>query len=453
MKPFLKNIVSQFFFYFVVFGIFLGEAWAIEISSSLVQIESLQKMNNNIHLKKGVGFVIDKNRILTNLHTVKDSDKISIKGLGEKKYLSARIEFSGYDCDLAILKTSDEKFFYGKKKIETNFNSEISTGLVEIIGIEENLLKKYSGQVQGVRFESYGYFGIDFHKIIETGFEIKEGFSGSPAFIENQFVGVAFQTSKMKSRIIHRDVVAHFLKDIEDGVYDGFVELGFRFQIRASQNTKNYFRIPKNQTGVFITSTVKTSGFEKFLQPKDFLSEIDGVPVSDEGLLNSRAILEIFEKKYVGDLIKLRYFRNGKSIQKIHKLQKPYIFDFYRDREKVQIHCNGIELREMGRDTIDLYREDFASSLAYYYLYRIQDSLENFSDTKDFVFTNISTGFKRKERDEYENGIIESINSVVPENYHNIEKICKDKKNQFIQIKFIGINLPMVLKNPNFANP
>ena len=59
----------------------------------------------------GTGFLIGKNRFLTNAHVVSNSTRLIIKRMDDADPHLAKIEHIAHDCDLALLSLHDEKHF------------------------------------------------------------------------------------------------------------------------------------------------------------------------------------------------------------------------------------------------------------------------------------------------------------------------------------------------------
>ena len=58
-------------------------------------------------------------RILTNAHVIADQRFVQVKRAGEVKKYLAEVDFVAHDCDLAVLRVSDDSFFTGAEPIAT----------------------------------------------------------------------------------------------------------------------------------------------------------------------------------------------------------------------------------------------------------------------------------------------------------------------------------------------
>ncbi len=67
--------------------------------------------------RSGSGCIISGRRILTNEHVVGDQTFIQVRRAGEAKRYTAEVEMVAHECDLAILRVTDDSFFSGIKPI------------------------------------------------------------------------------------------------------------------------------------------------------------------------------------------------------------------------------------------------------------------------------------------------------------------------------------------------
>ena len=75
--------------------------------------------------RTGSGCIITGKRILTDAHVVADSTFIQVKRAGEAKKYTAEVKAVAHECDLAILKVTDDAFFSGITPVEFGALSEV----------------------------------------------------------------------------------------------------------------------------------------------------------------------------------------------------------------------------------------------------------------------------------------------------------------------------------------
>ena len=86
------------------------------------------------------------------------------------------------------------------------------------------------GVVSRIDFRPYSHTGVDSHLTIQVDAAINPGNSGGPVLQDGKVVGVAFQgfsgrVAQNVGYMIPVPVIQRFLKDVEDGSYDHYVDL------------------------------------------------------------------------------------------------------------------------------------------------------------------------------------------------------------------------------------
>ena len=66
----------------------------------------------------GSGCILAGNRILTDAHVVADAKFIQIKRAGAGEKVQAEVEIIAHECDLAVLRVKDKKFFEGTRPLD-----------------------------------------------------------------------------------------------------------------------------------------------------------------------------------------------------------------------------------------------------------------------------------------------------------------------------------------------
>jgi S1-C subfamily serine protease len=267
----------------------------------------------------GTGFLIGKNKILTNAHVVSNARRVLITVHGSPEKYPAKVEHIAHDCDLALLSVEDFSDFETFPTFELG-DIPLLESQVRVIGypIGGERLSVTRGVVSRIDFQPYSHSRADSHLVIQIDAAINPGNSGGPVLQDDKVVGVAFQGLRQADNtgyIIPTPVVKRFLKDIEDGQYDHYVDLGLTDFPLHNPAMRKALGLPNNGLGVLVTNVVPQSSVDGVLQPGDVLMALDGLDVDSAGmvLLDGEKVNlnEIVERKFAGDVVKIRFIRDG----------------------------------------------------------------------------------------------------------------------------------------------
>lgn len=267
----------------------------------------------------GTGFIIGHNKILTNAHVVSNARRLLITVHGSPVKYPAKIEHIAHDCDLALLSVEDFKDFESFPRFEFGEVPELESQ-VRVIGypIGGDRLSVTRGVVSRIDFQPYSHSRIDSHLVIQIDAAINPGNSGGPVLQDDKVVGVAFQGMRQADNtgyIIPTPVVRRFLKDIEDGSYDHYVDLGISEFALHNPAMRKALGLPDDNMGVLITNVVPTSSCDGFLQPGDVLLSLNGHQVDSAGMVTidgeKTNYNEVVERKFAGDKVAARFLRDG----------------------------------------------------------------------------------------------------------------------------------------------
>lgn len=268
----------------------------------------------------GTGFIIGKNRILTNAHVVSNARRVLINIYGSPKKYAARVDFIAHDCDLALLSVEDFTDFEGFPAFSLGEIPSLESQ-VRVIGypIGGERLSVTRGVVSRIDFQAYAHSRADSHLIVQIDAAINPGNSGGPVVQDGKVVGIAFQGLRQADNtgyIIPTPVVKRFLKDIEDGKYDHYAEFGISEFPLFNPAMRKALGRPDDDQGVLITNVTPTSSADGLLMPGDILMAINDLPVDSAGMVlidgENVSFNEIIERKFAGDKIAARILRNGK---------------------------------------------------------------------------------------------------------------------------------------------
>ena len=114
-----------------------------------------------------------------------------------------------------------------------------------------------TGIVSRIDFNLYTHSAIDSHLAIQISAQINPGNSGGPVMQNGKVVGVAFQgysgdIAQGVAYMIPTPVIRRFLKDIEDGHYDRYVDLGITYSKLQNPAQRHFLGLKDDDRGVLV---------------------------------------------------------------------------------------------------------------------------------------------------------------------------------------------------------
>ena len=273
----------------------------------------------------GSGTVIAGNKILTNAHVVADAKYIQAQKHNDPNKYVAEVSFISHYADLAILTIKDQSFFKNLKALEIGSlpkpHQEVSVFGYPFGGESLSITKGVLSRVEQ-QFYSHSNSYLLAGQIDAA---INPGNSGGPVIVDNKIVGVVMQaiSSGVAANVgyfIPPSIIRHILKDSEDGIHDGFPELGFRTQLLENPSARAFYGLKKDQSGILVIKVFKGSASDGKLQKNDVILKIDNYKIAGNGTINFSDSLKshyehAIELHSVGDDIEVTFLRDNK-IQK-----------------------------------------------------------------------------------------------------------------------------------------
>ena len=226
----------------------------------------------------GSGFVIKGKRIMTNAHVVSWARQIIVRRYQDPRPYLAEVEFVGHDCDLAVLRVEDGRFFENLEPLSFGGLPKVRSTVVTYgypAGGEE--ISYTRGVVSRIELETYSHIGNRHLLSAQTDAAINPGNSGGPVIQDDRVVGVAFQGMpglENTGFFIPPPVIEHFLKDIEDGHYDGIPQAGVRLAQLQNPAYRRLLRLPEDAQGARVDSLLPIPTTEQVLKEEDVILQI-----------------------------------------------------------------------------------------------------------------------------------------------------------------------------------
>ena len=318
-----------FYIFYIFLSILSSTLYANSIDKSIVKIYTVSKSpnyqepwNSVVHRSSGSGSIISGNRILTNAHVVANQTFLEVKKYGDTKRYQARVLQVSHDTDLALLEVEDTNFFNETVPLVfgtlPNMQDKVTVYGYPMGG---NTISISTGIVSRIEHNRYAHSGQSFLSI-QIDAAINPGNSGGPTISDGKIVGVVMQQISRAQNIgymVPVDVVQHFLKDVEDGTYDGFPKLGIYMEKIENPTQKEYYKLDDNSGGILVVNILYTSPFKDVLQKDDIITAIDGHKIESDGTVSFRENQYTHFKYYVdmhqyGEEVALDILRDGKKI-------------------------------------------------------------------------------------------------------------------------------------------
>jgi S1-C subfamily serine protease len=403
----------------------------------------------------GAGFVIDGNRIMTNAHVVSNSRYLTVERDGDPNKYSARVLFVGHDCDLALITVDSPNFYKNMVPLKFGGIPELES-TVSAYGypIGGERMSVTTGIVSRIDFQLYTHSYIDQHLAVQISAQINPGNSGGPVMQNAKVVGVAFQgysgdVAQGVAYMVPTPVINRFLKDVSDGRYDGYVDLGITYGKLQNPAQRQFLGLKDDGRGVLVETVVAAGPCAKILQPGDVLLSIDNHPIASDGnveLEGERVEMpEVVERKFKGNNVKFDIWRDKQSTTGSVKLDTvpPYLMQSHRyDIRPRYVVYGGLLFQPLSLDLSEAYQPTDLRLRHFFDFYVIDQIYLEHPDV--IVLTNILPDPINSYLAPYRGGIVDSINGKKIRTLEELSQTLAEPADRFV-IDMIGDGPPLVL--------
>lgn len=419
----------------------------------------------------GTGFLVGPNRFLTNAHVVSDSRLIYIKNVSDPEPYKARVVNVAHDCDLALLELESEADFEagfkGIRPLLIGGIPKLNTTVIAVgYPIGGDRISVTRGVVSRIDFRGYSHSGVDNHLAIQIDAAINPGNSGGPVLQNNQVVGVAFQgysgdVAQNTGYMIPVPVIERFLKDVEDGDYDRYVDLATSFVNLLNPAQRRALGLPNDGIGVMVAKADSAGSAGGVLKTKDVLLSIDGHPIASDGFIEIEGervdLNEIIERKFAGDTVALEIWREGRREEANVTLKRfiPYLIQAVQyDRQPNFVLYAGLQFQPLDRNMMaahnitDLRTRSFYGFYGEHEIYRERPQVVVLTEVlPDATNTHIQT-FKHLVVDSINGRKITLLQDVF-DAFHG--DFHEEGHAEFHIVRLVGEQRPLVLKRKDAA--
>jgi S1-C subfamily serine protease len=403
----------------------------------------------------GTGFIVGKNQILTNAHVASNQNRILVTVHGSSKKYPAKVDFIAHDCDLALLSLEDFSDFKDFPIFSFGDTPQLESE-VTVIGypVGGSRLSVTKGIVSRIDFQPYSHSRADSHLIVQIDAAINPGNSGGPVVQNGKVVGVAFQGLRQADNtgyIIPTPVINRFMKDITDGSYDQYAELGISDFPLYNPAMRKALGLPNDDKGILITRVTPTSSADGILKSGDVLISLDGQTIDSAGqvMIDGEKVdlAEIVERKFSGDQVAARVIREGVSLDfdiKIKPLPAARMYSIRYEAKPRYVVFAGLVFQPL--DT-NLFAASKFTDVTVRRLYTDYVSKGIFTEKKDIIIlTQIQPDSVTSQMDDFTGLAVEKINGISVTSLSQAQELLnKENPPEFHTIELYGANRPLVI--------
>ncbi|MDP0489764.1 MAG: trypsin-like peptidase domain-containing protein [Verrucomicrobiota bacterium JB023] len=404
---------------------------------------------------RGTGFLIGPNQILTNAHVVANARRVLVTMRNSSRKLPAQVKYVAHDCDLALLALDDPSPLEGLLQLPIGEMPALDSE-VRAIGypVGGDRLSVTRGIVSRIDFQAYSHSRVDSHLIIQVDAAINPGNSGGPAIQDDKVIGVAFQGLRQADNtgyIIPTPVIRRFLKDVEDGRYDQYVDLGLSHFSLFNPAMRKALGLPDDDKGVLVTSVLPTGACDGIIEVNDVLLSIDGKSIDSAGNIEVDGELinlnEVVERKFAGDKIALEYLRGDERKEaEVTLVTVPATRIYgvrYGERPRYVFYA-GLVLQPLNLNVMSAHRIDNLNVRKLYADY-LDEGI--FQERPDLVtITRIEMDELTSELNEFKKTVINTINGTpVRDLQHAYDLLYAEDAPEFTVIECEGVSRPLVI--------
>jgi S1-C subfamily serine protease len=388
---------------------------------------------------------------MTNAHVVSWAKQIVVRRYQDPRPYPAKVVFIGHDCDLALLEVDSERFFDGMEPLEIGELPKVRSSVVTYgypAGGEQ--ISYTRGVVSRIEVQFYVHIGNRSFLAGQTDASINPGNSGGPVIQDDKVAGVAFQGAgglENTGFFIPPPVIQHFLKDTDDGRYDGFPQAGIRLAGMQNPAYRKFLHLPDNDLGGKIDRVLPSSPAAGLLQEDDVLLQVGAYPVGSDCTIvyqgNRAHASTAFGEAQNGEKFPMKILRDGKPLDLSVPLQtmKEDLAEGNQYSVPKYYIFGGLVFTPLSRDYLKTFGAnwaDAASSELIYSLFYQRQELPALWRPEAVVVSSILSHPVNANLAMRSRAMVDSVNGVRVETMEDIVRAFESNTNTHDAIEFVG---------------
>lgn len=324
----------------------------------------------------GLGAVLPGGRVLVTAQMVTDATYIELEKPDTAAKAIAELVAVDYEANLAVLKPSSADEGFLDDRIPFDFETELRPGdTVEAWQFERNGTPVITEiEISKAEIDRYFLNTAYFLKVQATGtVHYRSGSFTLPVTRNGKLAGllVSYSSKDQISHILPASIIDHFLKDVADGEYGGFPNLGIAYSQTLDEQFRKYLKLDDAKGGIFVSKVIEgASAAAAGLLEGDVILSIGGHDIDARGnydhpVWGKLSLGHLVRgAPFTGDTIDVTILREGeqKSIDLTLIRRKPedYLIDPYMfDQGPKFAIVGGLVFQELTVPFLKLFGKDW----------------------------------------------------------------------------------------------
>jgi S1-C subfamily serine protease len=336
--------------------------------------------------RRGLGAVLPGNRVLVTAEMCVNSTFVELEHPSNGSRVPARIAGIDYEANLAVLAPADtnSRVFEGLQPLELD-DSVVGGDILNVWQIEDNG-DAVSTDVDVLRVNVGRYFISDSIFLlyqVKGSLQARVNSFTLPVVKNGKLVGMllSYSAQEQTAGVLPAPIIAAFLKDLDDGKYEGFPNLGVSFSQTLDETLREFSGIADQEGGIFVREVARDSSAAKAgVEEGDVILSIAGHPIDARGNYNHPVYGKLSFSHLVrggalvGDEIDLKIFRKGEpltlTVDLARKKAEDFLIDPYMfDRGPKYLIFGGLIFQELTLPYLESWGDDWSTQAPFKLVY------------------------------------------------------------------------------------
>jgi len=250
--------------------------------------------------------------------------------------------------------------------------------------------------------------------------------------------------------MIPTPVVRRFLKDVEDGSYDRYVDLSLSYHSLFNPAARRALGVTAENRGVLVGSVFGGGTSEGIIRQGDVLLAIDGLPIASDATIpldgSATPLAEVVERKFKGESVALSILRDGKPMELTVLLNQPWPFTLHAnayDERPRYVVFGGLVFQPVDENFMAAHSPDDLR-LRYVFDFFVDDKLYKDRD-EIVVLSSILADPVNSYANDARYSVVEEINGKRIRGIADVASAFAEPADYYV-IRMLGTGRPIVLE-------